>query len=121
LLILPLATDAGLAMLALVAIGFGVMIQIAASNATIQSLVDEGKRGRVMSFYAMAYTGMTPVGHLCTGYLSSLTGPMDAFRLNGSLCLGGALLFALWLPQMRVMVDSGQVSGATQSNGEVQP
>ncbi|MEO5349029.1 MAG: MFS transporter [Magnetococcus sp. YQC-3] len=111
LLILPLAAERALAMPALVAVGFGVMIQIAASNATIQNLVDEGKRGRVMSFYAMAYTGMTPVGHLCTGYLSSLIGPMDALRLNGSLCLVGALLFACWLPQMRTLVDSGKATG----------
>ncbi|MBF0462446.1 MAG: MFS transporter [Magnetococcales bacterium] len=101
LVLLPQATDGGVAVVTLVAIGFGIMVQIAASNTIIQTVVDEDKRGRVMSFYAMAFTGMAPVGHLLTGYLSAVIGPMNAFRLNGCLCLLGSLLFTLWLPRLR--------------------
>ena len=55
-----------LALLMLVC-GFGLMQQMAASNTIIQTIVEEGKRGRVMSFYTMAFMGMAPFGSLLAG------------------------------------------------------
>ena len=42
--------------------GFGMMQQMAASNTIIQTIVEESKRGRVMSFYTVAFVGMAPFG-----------------------------------------------------------
>ena len=47
--------------------GVGMMVQMAASNTLIQTMVDEDKRGRVMSFYTMAFLGMAPFGSLLAG------------------------------------------------------
>ena len=47
--------------------GFGLMQQMAASNTIIQTIVEEGKRGRVMSFYTVAFMGMAPFGSLLAG------------------------------------------------------
>jgi MFS family permease len=47
--------------------GFGMMQQMAASNTIIQTIVEDSKRGRVMSFYAMAFVGMAPFGSLLAG------------------------------------------------------
>src|SRR5262249_39926728 len=54
----------------LVVTGFAMIVQMAASNTLIQTLVDEDKRGRVMSFYTMAFFGTRPVGSLLAGGLA---------------------------------------------------
>ena len=54
----------------MVVTGFGMMVQMAASNTILQTIVDEDKRGRVMSFYSMAFLGMAPFGSLFAGVLA---------------------------------------------------
>ena len=54
--------------------GGGMMVQMAASNTLVQTLVDEDKRGRVMSFYTMAFFGMMPFGSLAAGWLGGRIG-----------------------------------------------
>ena len=58
-------------MLLLVICGFAVMMETAASNTVLQTIVDDDKRGRVMSFYAMAFLGVAPLGSLLAGSLAS--------------------------------------------------
>jgi MFS family permease len=87
--------DFTLALLLLFAIGFGMMVEMAASNTLVQTLVAEDKRGRVMSFYTMAFLGMAPLGSLLTGVLAAWLGLPIAFLINGLLCLAGAALFGL--------------------------
>ena len=53
-----------LAIPCLVVAGFGFMVQMASSNTVIQTIVDDEKRGRVMSFYMMAFLGTAPFGSL---------------------------------------------------------
>ena len=48
-------------------LGFGLMQQMAPSNTILQTIVDDEKRGRVMSFYAMSFLGMVPFGSLLAG------------------------------------------------------
>ncbi len=96
--------DFTLALLLLFAIGFGMMVEMAASNTLVQTLVAEDKRGRVMSFYTMAFLGMAPLGSLLTGVLAAWLGLKITFLLNGLLCLAGAALFGLSLPRLRVLV-----------------
>ena len=55
----------------LVAVGVGMMVQMAGTNTLVQTLVDEDKRGRVMSFYTMAFFGMAPFGSLLAGGLAA--------------------------------------------------
>ncbi|HEY7427624.1 MAG TPA: MFS transporter [Gemmataceae bacterium] len=91
-------TDFWLALLVLFTIGFCMMVEIAASNTLLQTLVAEDKRGRVMSFYTMAFLGMAPLGSLLTGVLAAWLGLTITFLINGLLCLTGAALFGLRMP-----------------------
>jgi len=81
--------------------GAGMMIQMAASNTLIQTLVDEDMRGRVMSFYTMAFFGMAPIGSLLGGWLGSLFGAPAAVALGGAVTLAAAFWFARKLPELR--------------------
>ncbi len=84
--------------------GFGFMVQLASSNTVIQTIVDDEKRGRVMSFYMMAFLGTAPFGSLMAGWLSSRIGAPDTLRIGGVCCLAGAALFARALPGIREAV-----------------
>ena len=78
--------------------GFGAMMQVAASNTILQTIVDDDKRGRIMSLFTMAFMGMTPFGSLCAGALAARFGAPVTVQIGGLSCLVGALLFAAWLP-----------------------
>ncbi|MBC6108960.1 MFS transporter [Pedobacter fastidiosus] len=74
--------------------GFGMMSQITISNTLIQTTVDENMRGRVISFYAMAFFGMQPLGGLLIGGISQWIGTPDTVLLEGAIALIiGVLLY----------------------------
>ena len=77
------------------------MVQIASSNTILQTIVDDDKRGRVMSLYSMAVMGMGPFGSLFAGALASRIGAPATLFLCGLLCILGAFFFARRLPEMR--------------------
>jgi MFS family permease len=85
--------------------GFGMMTQMASANTLLQTIVDDDKRGRVMSFYAMSFMGMAPFGSLLAGALASKFGAPATNIIGGSLCLLGAAIFARNLPRLRAMVQ----------------
>jgi predicted MFS family arabinose efflux permease len=91
-------------MLLLVVIGCGFMVQMASSNTVLQTIVDDEKRGRVMSFYTMAFLGTVPVGSLLAGWLASRIGAPHTLLVGGVGCLAGAAWFARGLPAMRVAI-----------------
>jgi MFS family permease len=93
-----------LAIPCLVLAGFGFMVQMASSNTIIQTIVDDEKRGRVMSFYMMAFLGTAPFGSLLAGWLSSRIGPAHTLQVGGACCLVAAALFARTLPSLRQAV-----------------
>lgn len=84
--------------------GFGMMTQMAASNTILQTIVDEDKRGRVMSYYTMAFLGMAPLGSLLGGVLASRVGAENVVRVAGLCCIAGAVLFAVYLPRLRELI-----------------
>jgi MFS family permease len=84
--------------------GFGFMVQMASSNTVIQTIVDDEKRGRVMSFYMMAFLGTAPFGSLIAGSLSQKIGAAHTLLLGGSCCIAGAIWFASALPTIRKAV-----------------
>jgi MFS family permease len=81
--------------------GFGMMQQMAASNTIIQTIVEESKRGRVMSFYTVAFVGMAPFGSLLSGAVAHAIGAPLTVILSGGFCLAGAAWFATHLPTIR--------------------
>ncbi|HEY8468617.1 MAG TPA: MFS transporter [Longimicrobiales bacterium] len=84
--------------------GFGMMVQSASSNTVLQTIVDEDKRGRVMSLYTMAFMGMAPFGSLLAGTLASHIGAPATVRIGGIACLAAALWFRYKLPVIRELV-----------------
>jgi MFS family permease len=90
-----------LSMLMLMVAGSGMMQGMAASNTVIQTLVSDDKRGRVMSYYTMAFMGMAPFGSLLAGTMADVIGAPMTVIANGSVVLLGAAWFATRLPAVR--------------------
>ena len=88
----------------LVAAGFGFMLLMAASNTIIQSIVDEDKRGRVMSFLMMAILGSAPLGSLAVGMIADRIGTPATVILEGCCCLLVALWFSTRLDEFHAAV-----------------
>ncbi len=81
--------------------GAGMMQGMAGSNTVIQTIVSEDKRGRVMSYYTMAFVGMAPFGSLLAGSLAHFIGAPLTVVLNGAAVLIGAMWFTSRLPAVR--------------------
>lgn len=81
--------------------GFGMMMQMASTNTLLQTLVDDDKRGRVMSLYVMAFMGTAPFGSFIAGTLASTIGAPYTILSGGIICLAGALIFYKNLPSLR--------------------
>jgi MFS family permease len=84
--------------------GFGLMQQMAASNTIIQTIVEENKRGRVMSYYTMSFVGMAPFGSLLAGTLANWIGAPRTVMISGACCILGALWFATRLRLVRSLI-----------------
>jgi MFS family permease len=81
-----------------------MMIQMAASNTILQTIVQDDKRGRVMSFYSMAFLGMAPFGSLLAGALAHRIGAPRTVMISGTICIAGAAWFASQLSAMRELM-----------------
>ena len=84
--------------------GFGMMVLMASSNTVLQTIVEDDKRGRIMSFFTMSLMGMAPFGSLLAGSLASTIGAPNTIMKGGFSCILGSLLFAKQLPLLRKMV-----------------
>jgi MFS family permease len=93
-----------LSLLLMIVVGFGMMQGLAASNTVIQTLVPEDKRGRVMSYYTMAFVGMAPFGSLLAGALAHRFGASHAVMITGAFCLLGAAWFSTQLKSVRAII-----------------
>lgn len=87
-----------LALLFIVIAEAGMLTEIAASNTYIQTHVDEQMRGRVVSYYVMAFLGMQPIGGLLIGSLAHITSSPITVFIEGVLGLTAVILF---LPNLK--------------------
>jgi MFS family permease len=101
LLALSQATQLWLALPWMVLIGAGMMMQLASCNTIVQTIVDEDKRGRVMSLYSMAVFGVTPFGALIAGRCSDAFGAGNTLLVGGGVCCLASLNFRRSLPRLR--------------------
>ena len=81
--------------------GFGMMQGLTSSNTIIQTLVDENMRGRVMSYYTMAFVGMAPFGSLLAGTLAHAIGAPRTVIVSGVACILGSVWFTTRLSAIR--------------------
>jgi MFS family permease len=99
-----LSTNFILSLATLVVAGFGAMTLISSCNTVLQTISDEDKRGRVMSFFTMAFVGIGPFGNLGAGAMAGMIGPRNTLLLGSLGCLVGAAIFIRHLPQIREKV-----------------
>ncbi|MBI3602397.1 MAG: MFS transporter [Candidatus Omnitrophica bacterium] len=101
----------------MVLVGFGMMVQFAATNTVLQTIVEDSKRGRVMSLYTVAFMGTTPLGSLIEGWMAHRLGVPITIFAGGLICLIASLGFARYLPYLREVMSAS----ATMSQGEISP
>jgi MFS family permease len=97
-----------LALMAL--IGFGLLVISVSVNMILQSIVEDDKRGRVMSLYTMSYLGLVPFGGLIAGMAADRIGAMHTLLAGGIACVVAALYMRHKLPQINARmrpVDAG--------------
>jgi MFS family permease len=113
-----------LSLLCMVVVGFGIMVQAACSNTVLQTIVPDEKRGRVMSFFLMAYLGTAPFGSLIAGALSGRIGVPWTIAVGGGCCSVGALWFAGGLKSFQrtirpIYIDLGLVTETQVAEAEM--
>jgi len=86
--------------------GFGMMSQITISNTLIQTTVDTAMRGRIISFYAMAFFGMQPLGGLLIGSLSQWVGTPNIVLGEGIIALVVAGVLYYMLPRTQAPIET---------------
>lgn len=90
-----------LSMVLMVLIGFGMMLQLASSNTLLQTIVDDDKRGRVLSIYIMTLMGSATFGSLLAGGMAKFLGVPLTLAIGGISCISGAVIFARKLPELQ--------------------
>lgn len=85
--------------------GFGMMVQMASCNTVLQTITHDDKRGRVMSFYTMAFLGTAPFGSLLAGGLASKIGTPRTLLLGGVCCILGSVFFTRRLSTLREIIQ----------------
>jgi MFS family permease len=113
----------------LVVTGFALMLATASVNTVIQTLVSDRMRGRVMSLYAMAFIGVTPVGSLAGGALATRIGAPWTVAIGGLACVALSVTFRPRLATLgddvhRVAASRGvlpEVASGLQTASELRP
>jgi hypothetical protein len=100
---LELAATMSIAVPLLFVVGMAMMVQLAATNTLLQTIVDDKMLGRVISLYAVAFFGGAPMGALLEGALAHEIGALPTFAIAGGLCLAAGLVFAAQLPRLRAL------------------
>ncbi|MGE5530483.1 MAG: MFS transporter [Bacteroidota bacterium] len=81
--------------------GLGMMMTMAGTNTLLQTLVDDDKRGRVMSLYTISFMGSGPLGSLWAGAAATHLGAPLTVWMGGVACLIAAGVFVWRLKEMR--------------------
>jgi MFS family permease len=90
-----------LALVLMFLVGGGLILTAASTNTILQTIVDDRLRGRVASFYTLAFLGVAPLGNLAAGALADVVGVRLTFLLDGVLAACGALWLWRRMPALR--------------------
>jgi MFS family permease len=94
----------GLSMAVLLAVGGSLVVLLASCNTLLQTIVEDDKRGRVMSLFSTAFMGMAPFGSMLAGLVANAIGAQWTLVIAGGVCLGCGVVFGLKLPAIRTLV-----------------
>jgi predicted MFS family arabinose efflux permease len=84
--------------------GYSVMRQMASANTTVQTLIHDHYRGRVMALYSMIVVGLGPFGALAVGALAGRFGARSAVLVGGLLAIAAAVAFGWSLRRSAIAV-----------------
>jgi len=98
--------------------GFGMMSQITISNTLLQTTADVKMRGRVISFYAMAFFGMQPLGGLIIGYVSKIIGTKNTMLGEGVIALIIGLVHFMFLRRARLKIKRTPIIELSAADSE---
>lgn len=104
LIAFALSRNLGLSMLFMLMIGLGSILQIASSNTVLQTIVEDNKRGRVLSLFTMSFLGVFPFGSLLFGGLAHQIGAPATLIIGGSVCIIASFIFSRQLPKLKGLV-----------------
>lgn len=96
----------------IVIVGFGMMAQVTVSNTILQTTATPAMRGRVISYFAMAFFGMQPLGALVVGALSNKIGAPDTILIQG---IAAVVIFSVFLYVMRKDILKKKVKAAAET------
>jgi MFS family permease len=118
--IVGLVPTESLTLVALVAMGACSLSFNATANATVQLTADPSMRGRVMSLYAIAFLGSTPIGAPLMGWISDSASPRVAILVGAVSTIAASFFLARrWLrPSALARGDQG-VAPASRSGDVV--
>ncbi|MBD2430159.1 MULTISPECIES: MFS transporter [Fischerella] len=85
-------------------VGLGTIFQVAAGNTVLQTIVEDEKRGRVMSLFTMSFLGTIPFGNLLGGALADRIGATNTLIIDGVVCILGSIYFMKQLPNLRQLI-----------------
>jgi MFS family permease len=122
LVLFGLSRNLVLSLVVLTIVGGGMMVTMASTNTVLQTIVEERLRGRVMSFYTMAFLGTAPIGSLIAGVVADRVGPTNTILIGGVACILGGAWFAVRLPKFRafvrpIYVERGIIKEAIAGDG----
>jgi MFS family permease len=104
LALLSWATNVPLAIVLLVIVGFGILVTSVSVNMILQTIVEDDKRGRVMSLYTAAFLGMSPFGAIAAGALADYVGVAATLTLGGVCCALAGLYLARRRAEIRTHI-----------------
>ena len=81
--------------------GYSIIITVASINTLLQTLSDEDKRGRVMGYLAMTFTGIAPVGSMILGFIEKYTGLPVIILISGIACMLAGGIFEYYRSRIR--------------------
>jgi MFS family permease len=111
----------GFSALLLMMMGFGMFMTGATCNTILQTIVDEEKRSRVMSYYTMFFIGVAPLGHYLAGWLAEHIGAPLTFVVGGVISTSAGAVFALRMATFRTHLREAYVQrGIIAASDETQ-
>jgi len=98
---LALSNVLSISLIIALVLGFSLMMQMASSNTIVQTIVEDQKRGRVLSLFVMARRGIESLGSLLFGAIAASIGTPGTLMIAGTVCLLAVAAFATKLPSIR--------------------
>jgi MFS family permease len=83
----------------------GLLTFVASTNTFLQTHVEESMRGRVISYYVMAFGGMIPIGSLIIGLLAHFTSAPFALLMEG---LAGIIAIVSFIPAFKKTAERAE-------------